>query len=237
MLTRTRYIRCAHFAPRLPWRYVAECSASRSSSSRNASGVAFASRLLRVGLFAAFPADRETRSGGFLSASPIAVQAARFGLCSRATSPYWLDARRRSATPRTPTRGRYVASLSRLASPGRARPMLASLPGVQVLRPSGSPPPARRRNIRRHFPACCAPRPIESEIHRRHRSPQLAWRVRHHWQRPLVVSGVPCFMPRINPRPIRVAPVRLHVERRHITRRFTRTFISLRFIHAGELCR
>ena len=53
----------------------------------------------------------------------------------------------------------------------------------------------------------------------------------------LVVSGVPCFMPRINPRPIRVAPVRLHVERRHITRRFTRTFISLRFIHAGELCR
>lgn len=106
-------------------------------------------------------ADRENLSGGCLSACPIAVQVARFGLCSRAMLPCWLDAHRRFATPRTPTQVRYAASMSQLAFLVRARPMLASLPGVQALHPSGSPLRAQRQNTRRHFLGGYAPRPIE----------------------------------------------------------------------------
>lgn len=106
-------------------------------------------------------ADRETRFGVCLSACPIAVQAARFGLCSRAMLPCWLGDHRRFATPRTPTQVHYAASLSRLASPARRLPMPSSLPGAQALRPSGSPPPMQQRSTRRRSLAGCVLHPIE----------------------------------------------------------------------------
>jgi hypothetical protein len=49
-------------------------------------------------------------------------------------------------------------------------------------------------------------------IHRRHRTPQLAWWVRHHRQRPGVAPCIPRLWPSINIRQSNVASVRLHKE-------------------------
>ena len=49
-------------------------------------------------------------------------------------------------------------------------------------------------------------------IHRRHRAPQLAGRVRYHWQRSGVSPGVPFLRPSINSRQVCIAPVRLHKQ-------------------------
>lgn len=153
--------------------------------------------------------------------------------------------------PRRLVRSMPVGALPHLAHPPKA----ATLPTYSgwLIQPVGGPCPRLCRVLKHSAPAvhrrqcsseasAVVPWPVvfaapSSVIHRRHRAPQLARRVGNHRQRPLVVAGIPRFVPCVYPRPTRVTPVRLYVERRHITRRFTRTFISLRFIHAAELCR